>query len=238
MSVISRDVRARTEPDAAPSASGGVLSALAYLVLLAGGLVVSVALAKGAYPTPTAGAEEILRWRVDNTAGVRLAGVALGLSGLALIWYSAWLGAVVGRRAENGTASLLAFAGGLISGGFLLLSSVLHWVVQRPETLAQPAIMRMLHQLIFVTGGPGFVAGLTLLTAASSVALVRARLVPGWLGVTGVAAGVLSLLALVALAPEGDQLFGLIPVGRFLAMLWTVAVAVVVGRRLAAARSG
>jgi hypothetical protein len=211
-----------------------VLSSLAYLVLLLGGLVVSVALAKGSYPTPTASPEEILRWRLDNASGVRIAGATLALSGLALIWYSAWLGAVVGRRAESAAAALLTLAGGLISGGFLLLSGVLHWVVQRPETLEQIPVMRVLHQLIFVTAGPGFVAGLSLLTAASSVALIRARLLPVWLGTIGVIAGVLSLLVLVALIPEGGELFGIIPVGRFLTMLWMVAVAVVVGRRLAA----
>jgi Domain of unknown function (DUF4386) len=230
MAVTTSVVDPATGPaERGPSARGGVLSSLAYLALLIGGLVVSVALAKGAYPTPTASPEEILRWRQDNASAVRIAGVALGLSGLALIWYAAWLGAVLRRQ-----ASLLTFAGGLISGGFLLLSGLLHWVVQRPETLAQVPVMRTLHQLIFVTAGPGFVTGLALLTGASSIALIRARLVPTWLGVTGVAAGALSLVAQLALIPEGEELFGIVPVGRFLTMLWMVAVAVAVGRRLAA----
>ena len=220
-------------PARGPAALGGLLSALAYLVLLFAGVVFSVALAKGAYPPPTASVEEILRWRIDNAAVVRIAGVAVGLSGLALIWFAAWLGAVVGRLG-NTSASLLTFAGGLISGGFLLLSSILHWVEQRPETLEQPPLMRTLHQLIFVTGGPGFVAGLTLLSGASSIALIRARLAPVWLGVIGVAASVLSPLALLALIPEGGNLFAVIPVGRFLSMVWMLLLAVIVGRRLAA----
>ena len=215
-----------------PGATSGYVSAIAFLGLFVLGILLNSVFAKGLYPMPTVPAAETVQYRLDNPEVMRISGVVNVLAGVAAIWFAAWLAAVVGRRSPHGQASWLTFAGGAISGTFLILSGAMQWVVQRPDVLANEGLTQVVNSLIFVIGGVGVVLGYAGLVGVSSVVLLRARLIPTWLAVVGVVSGALSLVAAFGLVPEGTELVYLIPLGRFPALLWIAfAVGFIVRRR-------
>lgn len=215
-----------------PGAATGYLSAIAFLGLFVFGILLNSVFAKGLYPMPTVPAAETVQYRLDNPEVMRISGVVNVLAGVAAIWFAAWLAAVVGRKAPHGQASWLTFAGGAISGLFLILSGAMQWVVQRPDVLADEGLTQVVNSLIFVIGGVGVVLGYAGLVGVSSVVLLRARLIPTWLATVGVVSGALSLVAAFGLVPEGTELVYLIPLGRFPALLWiAIAVVFIVRRR-------
>jgi hypothetical protein len=215
-----------------PGAASGYLSAIAFLGLFVFGILLNSVFAKGLYPMPTVPAAETVQYRLDNPEVMRISGVVNVLAGVAAIWFAAWLAAVVGRKSPHGQASWLTFAGGAISGVFLILSGAMQWVVQRPDVLANEGLTQVVNSLIFVIGGVGVVLGYAGLVGVSSVVLLRARLIPTWLATVGVVSGALSLVAALGLVPEGTELVYLIPLGRFPALLWiAIAVVFIVRRR-------
>lgn len=227
----SKQDSAATSPPV-PGAATGYLSAAAFLGLFILGILLNSVFAKGLYPMPTVPASETVQYRLDNPGVMRLSGVVNVLAGVAAIWYAAWLAAVVGRKSPNGQGSWLTFAGGVISGGFLILSGAMQWVVQRPDVLANEGLTQAVNSLIFVIGGVGVVLGYAGLVGVSSLVLVRGGLIPTWLAAVGVVSGALSLVAAFGLVPEGTELVYLIPLGRFPALIWiAIATVFIVKRR-------
>jgi hypothetical protein len=215
-----------------PGAATGYLSAIAFLGLFIFGILLNSVFAKGLYPMPTVPASETVAYRLANPEVMRLSGVVNVLAGVAAIWFAAWLAAVVGRRAPHGQASWLTFAGGLLSGTFLIVSGAMQWVVQRPDVLANEGLTQVVNSLIFVIGGVGVVLGYAGLVGVSSLVLAKAGLIPTWLAGIGVVSGALSLVAALGLVPEGTELVYLIPLGRFPALIWIgIAVVFIVRRR-------
>jgi hypothetical protein len=223
-----RDIPARD-----PAPYTGLLTIGAFLALFVLGAVINSFFAEGGpYPQPSDTAERTVQWRTDNGVAVRFTGVMGFVAGLLLVWHGSWLAAVVARRTNNRQLTQLTFAGGMISGAFLLFGGLLQWIIQSPETLADVPLMRALDRLIFATAGPGSVIGFLLLVGAGAVALRRAGLIPTWLSWAGVVAAGLAPVSLLMLLPEGGELFNLVSLGRFPSLLWLLAIAVIVGRRL------
>ena len=214
-----------------PGATTGLLSAAAFLGLFVLGILLNSVFATGIYPMPTVPAEDTVAYRLANGDVMRISGLVNVFAGVAAIWFASWLAAVVGRKAPNGQASWLTFAGGAISGAFLILSGAMQWVVQRPDVLADKNLAHAVNSLIFVIGGVGVVLGYAGLVGVGSLVLVRARLIPNWLAIVGVVSGVLSLVAAFGLVPEGTELVYLIPLGRFPALLWIAFATVHIVRR-------
>jgi hypothetical protein len=229
LAASDKDVLSNDRPH--PGALTGLLSAAAFLGLFIFGILLNSVFATGIYPMPTVPAEDTVAYRLANGDVMRISGVVNVLAGVAAIWFASWLAAVVGRKAPNGQASWLTFAGGAISGAFLILSGAMQWVVQRPDVLAEPALAHAVNSLIFVIGGVGVVLGYAGLVGVGSLVLMRARLIPNWLAIVGVASGALSLVAAFGLVPEGTELVYLIPLGRFPALLWIAAATIYIVRR-------
>lgn len=165
----------------------------------------------------------------------RLSGAALSISALVFTWFCSWFASVIHRTGRT-QAALAVFAGGLFSALGLFLSGVLQWVAQRPETLAEMPVLRVVHQITFVLGGPLVVTSLAPIVAVGGIALVRAGLLQKWLGYVGVALGVICLGSVVMLIPEDGSLTFLVPIGRFLSLLWLTVVAAVLTGRVGRAR--
>ncbi|MGP3927802.1 hypothetical protein [Streptomyces sp. 8N616] len=193
------------------------------------GLMFHSALATATYPAADDTAELIVRWRQDNGSVSRISGAALSISALLFAWFSAWFATVIHRTGRI-QAALVTLAGGLFSALGLLLSGVLQWVAQRPENIAEAPVLRVVHQITFVLGGPMVVVSLAPVVAVGGIALMRAKLLPRWLGWTGAVMGVLALGSVVMLLPEDGSLTYLVPLGRFLSLLWLTVVAVVLAR--------
>ena len=211
--------------------SGGVVSIAVFFLFFILGLMFHSAFATTTYPAPDDAANLILEWRRDNGDVSRLSGAAPSISALVFTGFCSWLAAVIHRTGRT-QAAFVVFAGGLFSALGLFLSGVLQWVAQRPETLAEMPVLRVVHQMTFVLGGPLVVTSLAPIVAIGGIALIRAGLVKNWLGYVGVALGVLCLGSVVMLIPEDGSLTFLVPIGRFLSLLWPTAVAVVLSRRV------
>jgi hypothetical protein len=221
------------QPARDPAAFNGVLSIGVFLAMFVlGALVNSFMSTGGIYPVPSDSAQHVVEWRTANANTVRITAIFGALAGLAIMWHGAWLAAVVRQRTNNREASLVAFAGGLTAGGFMLFGAMLQWIIESPETLADVPLMRAIDRLIYAVTGPGSVVGFLFLVGASALVLRRTTLLPPWLCTLGVVAGAVSLLALALLVPENGEAFAFVSIGRFPSLLWLLASAILIGRRL------
>lgn len=123
----------------------------------------------------------------------------------------------------------VASAGGLVAAVFLALNGVVQWVMAHPGVTAEPAVRRALHHLYFALGGFAHVAAAALLVGAVSLVALRTGLLPGWLSATGLVIAGVSVASSLTFVAEAVTV--LIPVGRFAALLWLVAVGFLVPRR-------
>jgi hypothetical protein len=216
-----------------PAPANGLLSIGFFLAMfVVGALINSFLSTGGTYPVPDDTVDRVLQWRGDNGGSVRITGVVGSLAGLGLIWHGAWLSSVVRYRTGNREASLVVFGGGVVAGMFMLVAGMLQWVIESPETLAEPALTRAVDRVIYATSGPGSVVGFLFLAGAAGLALRRTDLLPTWLSNLGVLAGVVSLVSLSLLLPEDGSAFPVVSAGRFPALLWLLATAFLVNRRL------
>ncbi|MGW0736618.1 hypothetical protein [Streptomyces sp. NPDC002851] len=226
-------------PDRAPQRGGeastpgygGVLSIAVFFLFFILGLMFHSALATTTYPAADDPVKLIVEWRQDNADVSRISGAALSISALVFAWFSAWFATVINRTGRT-QAALVVYAGGLFSALGLFMSGVLQWVAQRPETLAAEPVLRVVHQITFVLGGPLVVTSLGPIVAIGGIALMRSGLLSSWLAYVGVALGVLCLGSVVMLLPEDGSLTYLVPLGRFLSLLWLTVVAVLLARRV------
>jgi hypothetical protein len=229
---VQSPVAAINETDK-PAPANGLLSIGFFLAMfILGALINSLLSTGGTYPVPDDTVDRVMQWRTDNGGSVRITGVVGALAGLGLIWHGAWLSTVVRHRTGNREASLVVFAGGMVAGLFMLIAGMLQWVIESPETLSEPALTRAVDRIIYATSGPGSVVGFLFLAGAAALALRRTDLLPPWFSNLGVLAGVVSLVSLSLLLPENGSAFGVVSLGRFPSILWLLATAILVNRKL------
>ncbi|SHN35996.1 hypothetical protein [Actinacidiphila paucisporea] len=204
------------------------VGALMYVLLFVGGLTGSTALARTTYPSPFGGNADILDYFAHHRDAVLLQGVLQGVSAVGLLVLAAALAdAAAGRSTDDRAVHprLIAAAGGL-GAAFQLLSALLGWVAVRDTTQSSPALVRALHDLSFVTGGPGAVIGVGVMIGATALALRGA--LPGWIRPAGLVLCAVALASLLCLATQSAAF--LLPVGRFLGMAWLLVVTLLLGR--------
>jgi hypothetical protein len=125
--------------------------------------------------------------------------------------------------------STIALVGGVLGAALLTLSALVTWVLSRPAVRGEVPIVRALHDLAFLTGGPAHVVFLGLLVAGIAVPALLLGLLPRWLSVVGLVIAVLAELATVALFAESAVV--LVPLARFPALLWLAVAGFAVRRR-------
>jgi hypothetical protein len=116
----------------------------------------------------------------------------------------------------------IALAGGVAAAALLALSGLLQWSLGRPAVRTAEPLVRALHDLSFLTGGPAHVVFLGLLVAGVAVPGLLLGLLPRTLAVAGLVIAAIAELATLALV--WPQLSVLIPVARFPGLLWLIAV--------------
>lgn len=118
----------------------------------------------------------------------------------------------------------IALFGGFAASFYLALSALLQWVLAQTAVLDAPAAVRSLHLAAFITGGVGHVVPLGLLLAGVSVAAGIPRLLPRWVMALGLVVAVIAELTTFSLVARGAMV--LLPVARFSAFVWMIAVGV------------
>lgn len=111
-------------------------------------------------------------------------------------------------------AASIAPSGGLLAAALSLLFALMTWTSSRPAVTGDPALVRLLHDLAFLAGGPATVVSLGLLLAGIAVPALLVGLLPRWLAVAGlVLAVVAGMSTLTAVVPGRGVLLPLAPFG-------------------------
>jgi len=106
----------------------------------------------------------------------------------------------------------------------LMLSALSAWSITRPGVGDIDSVVRALQALSFAGGGPGFVVPLGIFIAGVSVTAGLYRFIPRWLMVLGIVVAVACELASLTLPIYNAAYF--IPIGRFIGIIWMIAVAI------------
>ena len=200
----------------------GVL-AVVFTVLFVAGVAVSTAMAGGhPYPSPFSAATGIEAYFHDHRTAVAVGGFFQFGAAIPLAIYAATVSVRLRTLGIQAPGATIAQVGGVLAAAFLALSGLVGWVLSRPEIGTDPTLVRALHDLNFATGGVGHVVPLGLLVAGIAVPGWLARLLPRWLAFAGLGIAVVAELSTLSLLVE--SLSYLLPVARFTALAWLVAV--------------
>jgi hypothetical protein len=197
-----------------------VLLAAISLALLLAGLVVGAVIAGGIMPLPYGSATEIQ----DYVAGHHGAAVAIAVgtfgSSVPLAIYAATASARLRQLGITAPGATIALAGGLLASTGLALSSLTAWTLSRPEVTSDPALVRALYYLTYLTGGPWHVVMLGLLIAGIAVPALIVGLLPRPVAWTGLVIAAIAELTTFALIWPG--LSPMLPVARFTGLIWLI----------------
>jgi hypothetical protein len=205
------------------------LTGLAFVVAAGSGILFSMILPPEPYPSPFGAPlgpqTDVARFFIEARPQVELMSFVYSIAAIFLVCFVADVASRVWAR--DGVASpwgSLAMAGGVLAAGFWLLTAMLLWVLARPWTPEQPNLLRALHDLTYLTGGPAHVLTLGLFAAAGAVGLPRADGATGalrWIGLAGAAVSLLSVAALLL-----DPATLLLPAGRGLVLISIAGVSI------------
>ena len=181
-------------------------------------------------PVPTSAPKDVVAYFADRQDGILLYnGLLLIFAAFFFLWF---LGALHGvlRSVEGGGISSVALGGGLVFITLVLAGAAVEIVY--PATLARFENFRADAQLGFLSLAlSGWMyrfalAGMSVFIAAASVVVLGTGVMPRWLGLVGLVAGLFALLRF------------LIPLGGILGLVWVLLVSalMLVGR--AGRRSG
>jgi hypothetical protein len=168
-------------------------------------------------PRPGDSADAVLAYVRDHATMLRWgAFLALGAAVPLAIW-----SATVYRRLRalgiTAPGSAIALTGGVVSATMGALSGLFTWAESRAT---DPAVAATLRDLVFMTGGPGFVAFFGLLIAGVSVPMM----VLNWSRPVAIAALVVALAAEIStLVLVTMSLTVTLPIGRFGGLIWLIA---------------
>ena len=213
-----------TSPRRTPTQAGPPLGVLALVstLLLVAGVAGAAALAGQTYPSPYADPEVIRAFFAGPPLAATVGGVAVFASAVPLLIYAATVSARLRQLGVTAPGATIALAGGVAGAGLLGLSGLLQWTLGRPAVVTDEPLVRALHDLSFLTGGPAHVVFLGLLIAGVAVPGLLLGLLPRTLAVVGLVIAVIAELATLALL--WPQLSVLVPLARFPGLLWLIVV--------------
>lgn len=116
----------------------------------------------------------------------------------------------------------IASLGGIGTTFMLILSALASWSLTKPGVVESAGAVNALQALSFDGGGPGFAVFLGLFVTGVSVTAGLYRLIPRWLMWLGIAVAAASELASLTLL--NSKAGYLIPVGRFVGIVWMLGV--------------
>jgi hypothetical protein len=180
------------------AALGGAL----YVALFVAG---SILLFSGV-PDGDATPSEVARWYADSghRDRINVGWILVGLGLFFFLWFLAALRNALLRLVGDGFLTTLATVGGAVSAALALTSVALNNAIRTmsDDTYRHQVYPELIHAaddagyVIHSTGG----VGISAMMIAASLAVIRARVLPVWLGWIGVGAGIIAL-ALIAFIP-------------------------------------
>jgi hypothetical protein len=206
------------------------LLAAIFTVLFLAGLAVMLLSAGGDhFPNPFADPSRAALYFREHALAVQWEGFLQFCAAIPLGLFAASSSSRLHFLGIKAAGATIALYGGLVASCLLALSGLSAWVLSQPGVEGVAA--RALHLLAFGLGGPGHVATLGLLVAGLAVSSgLGGLLARGWMwsGIAIAVASELSVFSLVFLPAAV-----LLPLGRFTAMAWLIAVGILLPRSLA-----
>ncbi|HEY3262541.1 MAG TPA: DUF4386 domain-containing protein [Pseudonocardiaceae bacterium] len=214
-----------TAPIGARAQGGPPLWALgvAYTALMIAGVATMAAM-----PQPTAPAADLLAYQQSHIGTQRLGAFLLFGSAMPLAIYGATAYRRLRQLGVTAPGTAIGLAGGLLAAGSLALSGLIAWTRAGTADTADPAVAKLLAQLLFATGGVGFAVPFALLVAGIAVPTLILRLLPralAWSGLVIAGIGVLASVTLLTAALDPA-----LPVTRFAGAAWLIAAGVLLPR--------
>lgn len=212
-------------------AVGLLAAALGFVLIYLSVDFIAPKFADSSLPLPNAPAAEAKAWYAANPTSAVLTGILQLLSVSCLAAFATLLTRTA-RSAHEVRALTTARAWGLAAVGCMLVSSVLSWLLAATADSASVGTVGALRTANFIAGGTAHVVALGLFVAVAAKGAGVGRK----LRIFSLVAAVPAVASLVSLAVfEGAVL---ILLGRLLCMIWTIAAAVSLGRRLRAGSTG
>lgn len=114
----------------------------------------------------------------------------------------------------------IAAFGGYSAAIFIGFSGLCTWILSQPGIASDPGITRGIQLLGFAAGGTGNVTTAGLLMAGISVTAGLAKQVSKWIMSSGLILAAISVVSMInMIIPQASVL---LPVGRFLGMIWLI----------------
>lgn len=192
--------------------------------------VVSAALG-GMLPSPYEDPTTISRYFEYRSAAVRASGILTFAASVPLSIFTATASARLRLLGVTAPGATIGLTGGVLAAGMLALSGLLQWVLARPEVRVEDPLVRALHDLAFLTGGPAHVVFFGLLLAGLAVPALVLRLVPRWLAQVGLILAAVAELSTLSLVWPAVSV--LLPLARFPGLAWLVAMGFLLPHRRA-----
>jgi hypothetical protein len=205
-------------PDGPPA---GVLAAIS-LALSVCAILVPLAVSGTGYPAPSSSADVTAYYFGTHSFAGTLTGFFSFAASVPIGIYAATVYARLLRLGIRVPGPGIAFFGGVTASILLAASGLLTWALGQASGGAPAPVVHMLTDFVFALGGVGFVGGVGLLIAGIAVPCVILGLVPRWLGWLGLILAALSEVSFLALLWPGFDV--LLPVGRFIGLLWLIAI--------------
>lgn len=210
--------------------------AIATVALFMASLILPTVFASGVtFPSPYSDETTIVDYFRTNPGPVLTMALLKFAASLPLGIFAATASVRLNHLGVRAPGPTIGLVGGILASVAMALSAFLTWTLSRPEILDHAELVRLLHDLAFITGGPGFVVPSGLLIAGIAVPGLLVRLLPRWHAWAGLVIAGLAMIATLTVAiPE---LSILLPIVRFPALAWIVIAAFLLpSRRLVTAR--
>ena len=195
--------------------------ALAHGTLFVASLVVGIL--SGVFSRPTTPAREVAVSVAAHADALSVVAVLQVGAAVALGVFTASVVAALRSRGVRVAGVEIARFGGHAASLLLMLSGLCGWAMSQLAGAVDADAVKALSLLAFATGGPGHVVVLGLLLAGVSVPCFILRLVPRWVSVLGLVLAGIAVLSVLSLVVTPLQV--LLPLARFPALVWVVAVA-------------
>ena len=188
-----------------------------------------VAISGAAYPSPFGPGEELTGYLSAHGDALRLAALLQFAASVPLAVLTASMVARLHALDVRAAGPTIALVGGVLASAATAVSACGQWLLSRTSSTAPPELLRALHDLGFIAGGPWHVVALGLLLAGVAVSAAFSRLLPRPVWVAGVALAGACELATLAFATTSAAY--LLPLGRFGGLIWLVTAAVLLPKR-------
>ncbi|MCW2756385.1 MAG: hypothetical protein JWO46_131 [Nocardioidaceae bacterium] len=202
--------------------------ALLFAVSFLGAILLGPVTGAGPQPSPYEHTAVLQAYAAGHASTLAFSGwlMLLAATGLALL--TALISSRLDYLAPNAPGPTIALVGGLLASVFLATSGMITWLMSRDVVSSSGTLTHALQYLNFLAGGPVHTAALGVLVTGTAVTSIFVARTPRWFALVGIAIGAVAGLSTLVLL--GESFVPLVPLGRFAAIIWLLAMALLLPR--------